>query len=232
MTSLSVERVREPSGPREERARVYAKEWAADALAARTVWCARGPGAGRSTLPGRLREVAEAHELELAAREPLLELTRLLEAMLRRAAFRLGGVERELCAQARADGDLLVGERVRPDDVVVLRDAPAVLLAEAVRERGAHVVWQIGAPVSARRVLSDYTRPLHAYLVMWPRGVSVDRRIAALIPAADAVAAMDVDEAPASSDVAWSMALADVVCADRAERVGGTLHARPTVAAR
>jgi hypothetical protein len=67
---------------------------------------------------------------------------------------------------------------------------------------------------------------------MWPRGGSVDRRIAALIPAVDAVAAMDVDEAPSSSDLAWSIALADVVCADRAESVGGTLHARPAVAAR
>jgi hypothetical protein len=94
-----------------------------------------------------------------------------------------------------------------------------------------------------KRALRDYTSAIDAYV--WTRrrlgrrGVVVER-IAALMPCPDVVAAKDV-EAPraadpgqreADHDVGWGSVLADVVHADRGDRVGGAFHPRPTVAAR
>jgi hypothetical protein len=71
---------------------------------------------------------------------------------------------------------------------------------------------------------------LDAYITDWP-----PRGIAAFISAPDLVSAKEVQAGgqPQSLDeLGWTSLLADVVAGDRDETVGGTLHARPSVAAR
>jgi hypothetical protein len=128
----------------------------------------------------------------------------------------------------------LVEENVRPDDVVVMHDALTAALAEAIRDRGAHVVWRIqGRAARGRETLAA----VDAYLTSWlspERGIRVEH-IAALVPSSGVVAGMDVAPGPASErrhDLGWSSALAAAVAADRADTVGGTRHVRPGVAAR
>jgi len=53
-----------------------------------------------------------------------------------------------------------------------------------------------------------------------------------LLPSSDVVAVKEADETGRGDRVAWATALAEVIRDDRAETVGGTLHARPVVAAR
>jgi hypothetical protein len=105
-------------------------------------------------------------------------------------------------------------------DLVVLHDPDAARLAEAVRERGAHVVLD-GAAAAAGSPAVD------AYLLAWgPAGV------AAAIPATGLVAAKEFAGAEADRGLAWSCLLAQVLSADRGETVGGTFHPRPVVAPR
>jgi hypothetical protein len=128
----------------------------------------------------------------------------------------------------------LVEEKVRQEDVVVLHDPPSETFAEAIRERGAHVVWRIGGPGATDRL------PIAAvdvYLMSWlepERGSGVER-IAALVPSPGALTASDVAPGPAAErrhDLGWSSALASAIAADRADTVGGTRRVRPRVAAR
>jgi hypothetical protein len=77
-----------------------------------------------------------------------------------------------------------------------------------------------------------------AYALSWlergPRGEVVERVVAAM-PSSGVVAAKEFPTRFAGDEprrLAWRMALAEIVRGDRDEHVGGTLHARPTVAAR
>ena len=91
--------------------------------------------------------------LALTASEPLAELGRRLEAMLHGAApagDRLSRADGATWASGRLDGEALIGDAVAPDDVVVLHDALAAVIAEAARERGAHVAWRVDAAALAR----------------------------------------------------------------------------------
>jgi hypothetical protein len=251
MTSLAVEHFGIPSNRHEARELAYLEAWAADDLSGRTTWCATASPGQQSAgdMLGRLRAFAEQRldpqELNVAASEPLLELAQRLYLMLQGvggAASRLVPGDREIWDEARADCDGLVGEAVSADDLVVLHDPLTVMLAEAVRERGAHAVWNLDvvigsvpdASAPARRFLGESAGAVHAYVIPWRRPSGAAQRIAAIIPSADLVAAKEVDEAQGSrhEDVAWASALADVIRADRSETVGGRLHARPAVAAR
>ena len=119
--------------------------------------------------------------------------------------------------------DLEELSRVRQADVVVLHDPVAAGLAEALRERGAHVVLDAEGTTARARAVD-------AYLVAWrPPGAL---GLAAVIPAAGAVSAKEVEPERADRALAWSTLLADVLRADRGETVGGTLHPRPAVAPR
>jgi hypothetical protein len=144
-----------------------------------------------------------------------------------RAAVDLGDAEREICAESMRDPD----PAVRRDDVVLLHDALTALLAQAVRERGAHAVWCAGvaAPAPGRpgareawQFLRSCTTGVDAYLTRWGRGVAV------VMPSADVVTV----RADPDRELGWRSALADVIRGDRDETVGGTLHPRPAVAAR
>jgi hypothetical protein len=123
-------------------------------------------------------------------------------------------------AQAPDDEDLSAD--VRPDDIVVLHDPLTSAPAEAIRQRGAHVILvrSAGAPTSA----------INAYV--FSRATAAGAHLlAAVIPCAGIVAVKTV-RGTDYRDIGWSSLLADVVARDRDECVGGTLHPRPSVAAR
>lgn len=229
---------------------------AADGLAGRTVWCATALPRGRArarSLRGCLQwggggDVAAAW-LEISARDPLRELAERLDAALRGdrdATGDLGRPEAEILSAGADDGEAMVGAAVGAGDVVVAHDALTAMLAQAVRERGAHAVWhvhlgaapQVETVARAWRFVRDYTSGLDAYVMTWSEparfGATVER-IAALMPSADVLAATEIPAPYASGEprlLGWSSVLADVVHDDRHENVGGRLHARPAVAAR
>ena len=216
MTSVVIEHFRPPTSVSDERSLRFRHERAADALAGRAVWCA-------APLP------PATAQLEVAADEPLRHLAERLDAMLNGVAqgiAELGPEEREICAQAVRDPE----PGVRRGDVVLLHDALTALLAQAVRERGAHAVWCVGvagrtpgrASYEAWSFLRSHTAGVDAYLMRWGDGM------AAVMPSADLVT---IDAEP-DMGLMWMSVLADVVSGDRDETVGGTLHPRPVVAAR
>jgi hypothetical protein len=134
-----------------------------------------------------------------------------------------------------------------------LLQLPEPLVAPAIRERGAHAVWRTsigrweGNAAAAWSFLHDSRPALDAYVTAWRSGstpgpgrAGAQRRsgIAAYIGASAVVSAKEVDTSGAGGsgsgyeEIGWTTLLADVVRGDRAERVGGTVHARPSVAAR
>jgi hypothetical protein len=255
VTSLMVDHIGVPSGMRDSRALELTHRRALDGLAGRTVWCAAALPGGRAAaeaLRTHLRgdgDDVDAGSLEIAVGGPLRQLAEQLESMLAGAPAResLGPAEQEIFAEGALAGETLVGRGVGHDDVVVLHDALTAMLAQAIRERGAHVVWQVqagGAPgraaagTAAWTFLRRYTPGVDAYLMTWlepQRGGVLAESIAALMPSADVVATKEVTAGGGSDrrhNLAWSSMLADVVDADRGESVGGTLHPRPAVAAR
>ena len=185
------------------------------------MWCTTALPTGRGpaeTLRAHLRARGEvtADSLELAAVEPLRDLAQQLDAVLRTASADvspiggrpvLGAAERALLRDGRRDGEAMAGDRVLTGDVVVLHDALTAVVAEAVRERGAHVVWEVkvsqGAPV--RQVwdfLRDATSAIDAFAMSWEgpghEGRAVER-LAAVMPGADAVATTEIATAPRSA---------------------------------
>jgi hypothetical protein len=120
-------------------------------------------------------------------------------------------------AAVHAYSDALVG----PDDIVVLDRAP---LAPAVRERGAHAVMRI------RELPDAPTAGVDAYVIGWIGAGPLACHLAAVMPHAGMVAEKDMGVP--SDPLGWGSLLADVVHADRDERVGGRRHVRPAVAVR
>jgi hypothetical protein len=248
MTSVTIEQFHAPSSARSARRLEGAERRAAEGLAGRTVWCATALPAGhaparalRDCLLAAAESGVSASTLEVESLDPIRALAQRLSTMLEGAQGQLGPADAEVYDDASCKGESLVGGGVHADDVVVLYDPFTAVLADAIRERGAHVVWRIdvAAPGSgeAWAFLRRYTSAVDAYLTTWPtpeRGVSI-QRIAALMPSPDAVATTDVAPGPAAErrhDLGWRSVLAATVAADRAETVGGTRHPRPGVAAR
>jgi hypothetical protein len=90
----------------------------------------------------------------------------------------------------------------------------------------------------ALELLARFPQGIDAYLLSWiersARGRLVER-VAAAMPGAGIIAAKEFPNRPARGGprrLAWRMAVAEVVRSDRDEAVGGTLHPRPSVAAR
>ncbi|MEA2277556.1 MAG: hypothetical protein QOI62_400 [Solirubrobacteraceae bacterium] len=250
MTSLWMQHLDPPASARRMRSLESLRQRAVDELGGRTVWCAAAVSSGQASAR-RLQTFLQwgggggvaCGSLEVAADEQLRSLAERLEAMLDGdAPSQLGGAEREICAEAVRRSEDLVGA-VGPDDVVVVHDALTALLAQALRERGAHAVWNVTivAPAheqgasAARTFLRSYTSPMDAYVMTWAgeaaHGAQVER-IAALMPSADVVAAKEIPMPYADGEprlLGWSTVLADVVHGDRDESVGGTLRPRPAV---
>lgn len=263
MTSVMIQHVAAPSSARDARRFARTRARAVDGLAGRTVWCTTALPAGQASARS-LRAClgsggdVTAGALDVAAGEPLRDVAQRLDDILRlavaeaspirsRRATSLGPAERDVYAQAQREGEAMLGATVAPDDVVVLHDALTAVLAQAVRERGAHVVWDVmlgAAPGHATAhdvwtFLRPYTSPIDAFVMSWteadPRGRPVEH-IAAVMPSADVVATKEIPTGDAGGEpcqtVGWSSVLADVVHQDRGEHVGGRLHARPAVAVR
>jgi hypothetical protein len=257
MTRLMLARLARPTTANEARLRESDGSRTAEELAGRTVWCAAALPGGRASaealraclLEGGLGPAPAAEELEVTATGPPTAVAALLDDMLGGAPGpdRLGAAEDALCAECAQQGEALIGEAVGRGDVVIVCDVLSALLADAVRERGAHAVWHLraGGPRSAagarraRSFLAPYTHTVDAYIMTWPQHAGphgeVMQRVAAMLPGPDVLAATEVpaEEARgATRRLAWQTVLADVVHADREEHVGGTVRPRPAVTAR
>jgi hypothetical protein len=256
MTSLVVEQFAALGGARASRSLDRVRRSAEDGLAGKTVWCAAALPSGRESagaLIAHLRPARErgvrARRLEVSAGEPLARVAEVLQAMLSggsevgaggwsraEPAALLGAAERAAFADGMSDGETLIGRDVASDDVVVLHDALTPAVATAARDRGAHVVWLLeggresGVVRTAWTFLRPFTSAVDAFVTSRRAPDGASARISAVLPCNRVVAAKDV--AGATEDVGWASALAEVVGADRSDTVGGTLRARPTVAAR
>jgi hypothetical protein len=254
VTSLVIEQFHTPDTHRTERRLESARRRAAEQLAGRSVWfMAAAPtedkaaDALESCLCAVRDQGVASHRTVLRVGEPLRGLMERLDAMLRGVTVLepvLGPVEEDAYVKGTHDGDALVPGEVQAGDVVVIHDPIAAALAPAIRERGAHAIWSAsigrweGNAAAAWRFLHRGRSALDAYLMSWRSGPGalVGRaRIAAYISAPGVVSAKELDASrlgPSYEEIGWTVLLADVVRDDRAERVGGTVHARPSVPAR
>jgi hypothetical protein len=246
VTSLVTEQFAAPDTSRGARALELTRRRAADELAGRTVWsvgaCPLGAAAA-GALNQRLRSPGEqgvaTRRALLHVGDSLSALVERLEGMLRGRSGpqpALGPEVRETFRRCIDDGDELLGHEVQPGDVVVVHDAVAAALAQALRSRGAHAVWRVtlrpsrGSAREAWRFLHAGKPCVDAYVTVWPPA-----GMAGFIAAHDVVSAKELpvrDSRPELHHVAWTALLADVVSEDRGETVGGRYHARPTVAVR
>jgi hypothetical protein len=213
MAAVRSDRIGFPTGLHERRTLAWLRSSADDALAGRRVWGAASLTSGH------------------AARR---RLRRLLNDDL---------VIEPLAVEA--DGFALGGS-VQTGDIVVLHDCFTVSVAAALRDCGAHVVWHLRersgslAP-SVRAVIDVLDRsggaPVDAVMVDERVGPGGPERVTALVPASQL---LDIREVPFGVDaaraervaLAWISLLGDIVEEDRADHVGGTIQARPVVAAR
>lgn len=218
MAAVRSDRIGIPTGLHERRVLAWLRSSAGDVLAGRRVWCAAsrsgGHAAGRR-LRDLLRDDLEIDSLAVEVAEPLAQLA---EPAL----------------------------RVRPGDVVVLHDCFTVSLAAALRDHGAHTVWHLhrrsGSPAPGVKAAIDFLdqsggAAVDAVALDERVGIGGPERVTALIPASRL---LDIREVPLGLDatraqrqaLAWISLLGDIVEEDRADHVGGTIQARPVVAAR
>jgi hypothetical protein len=249
VTSLLTEHLKQPASERSRRALRVAGERAGDVLAERNLWFAIATPRARETAE-RLRERLQgappggSATLLLLAGDALRELAEKLEEMDAGIARTLGEEHGDAYRRATDSGEELLGGRVAPDDVVVVHDVLSAVAIDAVRARGAHVVWRVcvaGAPAPAGRRAPGFIRRLRpsidAYLLSWREGApscGPVESVAAAMPAAGVLTATEfaarLDEEPRR--LAWKMALAEIARGDRGECVGGRLNPRPVVASR
>jgi hypothetical protein len=251
MAVVRSDRIGVPTGLNERRVLAWLRSCADDALAGRVVWSAAalpdGHAAGR-----RLRELLhdelEVVPLGVEAAGPPAELARQLDAMLAGvpSSGSLGGAARAAYAHGAEVAEPGLGGRVRPGDLVILHDCFTVSLATALRERGAHAIWHLrrrsaSRPPCVRAAIDFLDRggggAVDAVVIDERRESDGGELIAAFLPAARL---LDIREVSPEADaarvepvaLAWTSLLGDIVDEDRADRVGGTIQARPVVAAR
>ncbi len=251
MATLRSDRIGPPSGLHDRRVLSWLRSRGSDALAGHVVWCAAALPAGHAA-GRRLGELlsgdVEFFHLAVDPSDPPAELARQLDAMLAGVppVRSLGAAAREEFHRGAELVEPAFGERVRPDDVVVLHDSFTVSLAPALRDRGAHPIWHLRRRAGSRapcvREALDFLDRAAAGAV---DAVVIDEwidadglaRVAALVPAAGL---LDIREISPGRDaaraermgLAWTSLLGDILEEDRAEHVGGTIHVRPMVAAR
>src|SRR4051812_42634691 len=228
MPSVVIDRLEPPSSARRARTSDLARARAADRLGGRTVWCATALPARRGAAPP-LRGCLAAdgcvgvEGLEITPREPFRALAAKLDQALRRASAmasptgmggepgRLGRREQAEYAEGARDGEALAGDRVEPGDVVVLHDALTAALGEALRGRGAHVVWDVPlgtAPAGVAATwefLRPHARAIDAVVMSWTdpeeRALAIEH-LAAAMPSRGLLATKEV---PASGADAQSL---------------------------
>ncbi|HWA54983.1 MAG TPA: hypothetical protein VG816_12515 [Solirubrobacterales bacterium] len=220
MAAVRSDRIGIPTGLHERRVLAWLRSSAGDALAGRRVWCAASRSGGQ-VAGRRLRDLLKGDlEIDSLAVEADESLAQLAEPNL--------------------------GERVRPGDVVVFHDRFTVSFAAALRDRGVHAVWHLhgrsGLPAPGVEAAVDFldrsaAAALDAVVFDERVGTGGPERVTALIPASRL---LDIREVPLGRDaararrqaLAWISLLGDIVEEDRADHVGGTIQARPVVAAR
>jgi hypothetical protein len=254
VTTLEIERFPAPGTSRAARTVELMRLRAAEQLEGKAVWCiaaapteeAAADALARCLLAGRDVGVV-SRRATVEPEQPLVGLLGRLDAMLRGVTMlapAFGLDDEDAYSTGSRQADALVPDEVRAGDVVVLHDPIAAALAPAIRDRGAHAVWQAsigrweGNATAAWRFLHQTHPPLDAYVTGWrpARIASLGRTgIAAYISARRVIEAKEADAAnpdQPNENLVWTTALADVVTEDRAERVGGKLHARPSIPAR
>jgi hypothetical protein len=186
--------------------------------------------------------------LAVEAAGPPAELARQLDAMLAGVPSprSLDAAARTAYARGAELAEPTLGGRVRPGDVVVLHDCFTVSSATALRDRGAHAIWHLrrrsGSPAPCVRAAIDFldragAGAVDAVLIHERQGNEEEDLITAFLPAAQL---LDIREVSLGGDaaraervaLAWISLLGDIVEEDRADHVGGTIQARPVVAAR
>jgi hypothetical protein len=249
--AVRTERIGDPIGLHERRVLAWLRSSAGDALAGRRVWCAASLSGGHAAgwrLRDLLKDELDIGPLAVEAAEPPAQLARQLDAMLAGIVppRSLGAAARAAYARASELAEPSLGGRVRPGDVVVLHDCFTVSFAAALRDRGAHAVWHLrrrsGSSAPCVRAAIDFLdrsggAAVDAVVVDERAGIGGPERVTALVPASRL---LDVREVPLGDDavraervaLAWISLLGDVVEEDRADHVGGTIQARPVVAAR
>jgi hypothetical protein len=225
VTTLVIEQFLAPDSDRAIRRLELTRRRAAEELAGRTVWCVSGMRAGRRAADALRRRLRALPDDGLASRGIRMR-------------------EGQTLMWVTENGDELLGSKVRAGDVVVLHDPIAAALADAVRARGAHAIWRLPVERLADAAneawaLAHRTRPrVDAYLTAWQRRGpgGVDRAsVAAFMSGPDVVYAKELATEGAQrgySQLGWTSLLAEVVCEDHDEHVGGRLHPRPVVARR
>lgn len=260
MTSLVIEQFPAPDSDRKARVLECSRRRAIEPLAGRTVWCITAAPTGTSAadhLQHCLQAVVDdgvlSHRASLQLAEPLLGLVEHLDGMLRGTVWpagALGPAAEDVYLRGSEDGESLIPHDVHSGDVVVLHDPIAAPLARPIRERGAHAIWRASIGpwdhdvAAAWRFVHDHSPTLDAYVMTWrsARG-GIAGSISGFISASGVVAAKELARAselahsesePGAdyTELGWTTLLADIVRADRADRVGGRLSARPSVAAR
>jgi hypothetical protein len=246
MTDLLFENFADYSGTRDSRVLALARARADEGLAGRSVWYAMAlaSSAGRArALQGCVPAARRAGLLQLAPEEPLRRIARRLDAMLARAgADALDRADADELGDAILRGERIAGEEIGSGDVVVLDDPLGLVLAPALRERGAHAVLYV-RPGSAHAratvgraapVLRPCGAAVDARVMVWrERGRVGAKRIAALITSGDVVAAKEITARGLHPDeICWTTMLAEIVERNHGETVGGRMHVRPTVAPR
>ena len=251
MAAVRSDRIGVPTGLHERRVLAWLRSRGSDALAGRVVWGAAalssGHGAGRR-LRKLLDDDLEIVPLAVAAAEPPAELARQLDAMLAGVPSPrpLGAAARAAYARGAEVAEPALGIRVRPGDVVVLHDCFTVSFAAALRDCGVHAVWHLrrrpGSPAPCVRAAIDFLdrgggAAVDAVLIDERQGGDGEELVTAFLPAAQLLDIRKVslggDAEPAERvALAWISLLGDIVEEDRADHVGGTIQARPVVAAR
>jgi hypothetical protein len=211
VTNVVVERFQAPDTRRRARILELVRERAAEQLAGRHTWVIDADSRG----PTQLSQLRLDEELPTMQQIP----SQMAESL-----------------------PVLIAVHVRAGDVVVVRDRAAIGVGGLVRECGAHVIWDRRVQTPRLGSAGDLPprRPegpaLDAWVMAWNaanrRG---PRSLAAFIGASGVLSAKEMD-AGAPDDgyekLGFRSLLADIVRQDRAERVGGTVSARPFVAAR
>jgi hypothetical protein len=213
VTNVVVERFQAPDTRRRARTLELVRERAGEQLAGRRTWVIDAGSSGPAPPAQRVGEV-EGEAL------PMMRMP----------------------SQAAESLPALIAVHVRTGDVLVIRDRTAIGVGRLARECGAHVIWD--RRVQTRRPGSPGDQApqraeapaLDAWLTAWSTANRrAPRGLAAFIGAPDILSAKEMSAgAPDDSyeQLGWRSLLADIVRQDRAERVGGTVAARPFVAAR
>ena len=251
MVAVRSDWIEVPAGLHERRVLAWMRSMADDSLAGRTVWSAAalsgGHAAGRR-LRALLRGDHNVRPLSVVAVEPPAALARQLDAMLAGVPSPrpLGAAARAAYARGAELAEPVFADRVAPGDVVVLHDCFTVSFAAPLRERGAHAIWHLrrrtGSQLPCARAAMAFldqggAAAVDAIVIDERQGFDGEERITALVPAAGLV---DVRQTSRGGDaararraaLAWTSLLGDIVEEDRADHVGGTIRARPVVAAR